>query len=722
MAAGPDGHAYAVWIDWRGDTPALYWAEQLEESGWSTNLPITDTVGSVGTNDPPSLAVDGQGTLHLLWVDLRRGDGDIYYAARPASGTWSTPERVNDDATSADQRHPSLAVDSAGNAYAVWQDARNGDDDVYFAYRPAGGAWSANSRVNQDATGASQAKPDIAVDGQGNALAAWSRSTAVGRVIEVANRPTAGAWSGAEVVSGVGAGVFYDEPAIATDSAGNAALAWHYRYMDRYTVITVYRRAGGGWSGSYPEPFGFAPDIAMDQAGAAHLVYIGERNPNRIPHIAGAVIPPGGGAWSATQVSDGRVDDALQPPTIAVDDSGRALAVWGGHEEIFSAVRPEGGAWGENEPVADEHCSMPSGRPDLALDAAGSAFPVWAQERSGRSQVSFGHWPAGGDMEPPIQIADASERRDPAVAVDGQGNAVAVWSEWRNRRYEIHARTRRAGSGWGAPLLVATQAGRWLRNPDIAAGASGELVGVWEQVTPDHPEDTVIAFATGQSGGAWSAAAEVPGAAGTSPSVAVDAAGNASLAWKGPAQEIYFSYRPADGAWSNAVAVNTGPAGTAVDHPAIAVDPAGNAVIVWQDARGGSGDWDIYAVRRTASGAWSDNVRIDDSASGNQTIPAAVVDAVGNAYAVWSDARGGDGDVEFAYQPAGGAWARNLRVNDDPPGAEQAQPAIAVDRAGLAIALWLDQRDDAWALFSSRARHADIVAPWRRIFPMILRQ
>ena len=356
VALDSDDTAYALWIDGRGGSPALYWAAQPNGGAWSANLAVPAAMGSVSASDPPSLAIDAQRRLYVLWIDLRNGNRDVYFAARSAAGAWSAAERVNDDATVVDQRHPSLAVDNAGNAYAVWQDPRNGDDDVYFAYRPAGGAWSANSRVNHDVGSASQAKPDIAVDGQGNGYVAWSRNTTVGRIIEFAFRPHGGSWGAAETVSGSGAGVFYDEPAIAADSAGNAALAWHYRYMDRTTVVTAYRRVGGGWAGSYPEPFAFAPDVTMDDAGKAHIVYIGERNPNRIPHIYGSIIPPGGGAWTAERVSDGRFDEALESPAIAVSATGRQVAVWGGREDVFSASRQPGGDWSESQPVVDEAC------------------------------------------------------------------------------------------------------------------------------------------------------------------------------------------------------------------------------------------------------------------------------------------------------------------------------------------------------------------------------
>ena len=114
----------------------------------------------------------------------------------------------------------------------------------------------------------------------------------------------------------------------------------------------------------------------------------------------------------------------------------------------------------------------------------------------------------------------------------------------------------------------------------------------------------------------------------------------------------------------------------------MAVDPAGNVVVAWQDSRSSSGDWGIYAADRTTTGLWSNNVRIDDDpGTANQVMPAVAVDPAGNAYALWTDNRSGDSDVEFAYRPAGGVWAANLRVDDDSGFAEQGMTAIAVDAA-----------------------------------------
>ena len=71
-----------------------------------------------------------------------------------------------------DQGSPDIAIDAAQNLYAVWSDSRDGGSDVYFAYRPNGGAWGANVRVN-DLPGTVSGAPKIAVNASGNAYVVW---------------------------------------------------------------------------------------------------------------------------------------------------------------------------------------------------------------------------------------------------------------------------------------------------------------------------------------------------------------------------------------------------------------------------------------------------------------------------------------------------------------------------------------------------------------------
>jgi len=73
--------------------------------------------------------------------------------------------RLNDDAGSAHQINPSLAVRDGGHVYVAWQDQRNGNDDIFFTRSHDGGAtWPyANTFVTDDpgSTAQAQRRPSI---------------------------------------------------------------------------------------------------------------------------------------------------------------------------------------------------------------------------------------------------------------------------------------------------------------------------------------------------------------------------------------------------------------------------------------------------------------------------------------------------------------------------------------------------------------------------------
>ena len=102
---------------------------------------INDDLCSSPWPTGPSLATDAAGTAFALWEDQQHGDAEVSFAYRQANGAWSSPVSVDDDSGHADQLDPAIAVDTAGNAFAVWSDWRSGVADIYFAYRPAGGSW-----------------------------------------------------------------------------------------------------------------------------------------------------------------------------------------------------------------------------------------------------------------------------------------------------------------------------------------------------------------------------------------------------------------------------------------------------------------------------------------------------------------------------------------------------------------------------------------------------
>jgi hypothetical protein len=121
-------------------------------------VPI-DRVILIFTMPPPSIDLDGEGNVFVSWDDARNGDADVF-VARSADGgrAWSEPIRVNDDdvGSGATQYLPRMAVAPDGRVDVIFFDRRRDDrdtlNDVFYAYSTDGGRrFSPNIRVTEKA-------------------------------------------------------------------------------------------------------------------------------------------------------------------------------------------------------------------------------------------------------------------------------------------------------------------------------------------------------------------------------------------------------------------------------------------------------------------------------------------------------------------------------------------------------------------------------------------
>lgn len=293
LAVDPDGNAWAIWTYTQSGQLDVYVAYK----------PVTSTVwineervhsASAYNQQRPSIAVDAQGRAYAIWFDDTGlpNQHKLLFSTRMPNSSWSIPEMVNSVYRSAltTYRNASLAVDPAGNTYAVWTDGRNGNPDIYFAHRPAGGQWSVNERVNDDAGTADQRDPTIGIDGAGNAYVAWGDSRGQYPEIYFATRQPGGAWSsnvkiGSAVVNYNGQYPYARYPSIAVNLQGDIHTSWYsyYRYgtvinNDYYVVRWRTRPAGSTWG---PEtslvvdtgPRPWVPTTGVDANGKGFVVY-----------------------------------------------------------------------------------------------------------------------------------------------------------------------------------------------------------------------------------------------------------------------------------------------------------------------------------------------------------------------------------------------------------------------------------------------------------------
>lgn len=140
---------HVVWYDDRDGNFEVYYKRSPDDGiSWGTDTRLTN---SAGTSWFSSLGVSGF-EVHVIWMDNRDGNFEIYYKRSVDGGlSWSGDTRLTND--TAASRFPSVAV-SGLVVSVIWQDARDGNDEIYYKRSADGGiSWGADTRLTNDTAG-----------------------------------------------------------------------------------------------------------------------------------------------------------------------------------------------------------------------------------------------------------------------------------------------------------------------------------------------------------------------------------------------------------------------------------------------------------------------------------------------------------------------------------------------------------------------------------------
>lgn len=167
---------FVAWQDFRSGNGDIRGAQaSLAIFTFGPSVRVDDDAGT-GTQSTPSVVATSLGVVHVAYHDNRTGHANVYLATSTDGGdSFRSSVRVDDTGTSTTaQGLVSLAADSVGRLYAVWQDDRGGDFDIYFSRSNDGGrTWSTNVRVDDGQRGANQRSPRIVVGNAGTLYVAW---------------------------------------------------------------------------------------------------------------------------------------------------------------------------------------------------------------------------------------------------------------------------------------------------------------------------------------------------------------------------------------------------------------------------------------------------------------------------------------------------------------------------------------------------------------------
>jgi len=424
VAVDAQGDATAVWVQsvGFGDTEILETATRPAGGVWSAPVQLSQA-GEQPLS--PKVVVSPDGDAAVVWFGYGHGSKEVVRAAtRPAGGAWSQAVALSDvDGYSSE---PDVAIDPQGNVTAIWTTGpQNAYGFVQTATRPAGGSWSQPAALSDESEAA--VWPQIASDAQGDLTAVWDLGGEEG-VIQSKSRPAGGEWSSTAVdVSGEDG--LSSGPQIAIDGQGDAVAVWQQKDIHapsgfHYFVQTA-RRAEGSWSTpltiSREDGLAMNPALTVDSDGNATAIWVWGPLATGTAHGLQARSGTAAGSWGSivyVATRPGQLEPSEGSIQLLADQQGDVTAIWEGwsapNDVVRTARRSAGGTWSSPITLSTGESSIPA----ATIDPQGTITAVW----SGRQGTTQAVRSRAFDPIPP----ELNDLAVPATGVVGQPVAMSV--------------------------------------------------------------------------------------------------------------------------------------------------------------------------------------------------------------------------------------------------------------------------------------------------------
>ena len=401
-----------------------------------------------------------------------------------AQAEWLPPVDISEPAAHAGQTH--VALDSEGNATAVWDRWDGTATVVETAYRPAGAPWGEPEVLSPPYSQSAQ----VVVDRNGVLTAVWQRWTGVNHyAIESVSRLPGHEWTEPVEITDFQQG-FHPEPWLAVDWEGNNTVVW----KQNETIMSSFRTFALGWGEPVPLSPGesFTPETAMDARGDATAVWMHNDGSD---YVVESAYRPEQGEWEEPTLVSAPGEEGGNPH-VAVDGEGDSLVVWRGGDEgeesVRAAYRSAGGPWSEPVDVSTAGDHVQSLQ--AAVDPEGNAIAAWSGNGYAEGEydtVRTAYKPVGGEWEEPVDLSAPGGNGFPTdVVFDQSGNAAIIWQRWDGVTNLIQAAYKPAGEEWEEPVDLSEEGKQGmsavvvLDAPGSATVADGDATAVWVSANP----------------------------------------------------------------------------------------------------------------------------------------------------------------------------------------------------------------------------------------------
>ena len=354
---------------------------------------------NAATSTGPTVATDSSGNYHVVWVDSRDGNNEIYY--KKLDPSWNV--LVSDTrltANSGDSAGPAITVSSSGTITVVWSDNRGGKYDLYRKQYTS--SWGADTKITTSgALGYDAKEPDVVVDSSSVLYYVWRdvRRTPTEEVEHVYLRVNDGADNVVYQLNGAALAQTHNDRVLSPRVAVGNGGAIHVVYskgpaypVETGTSYMYYSREGVnpldltlGTNSGTPRPMSVDADQASHVYAAWHL-YGGSAF-----DVAFRKSDNGGSTWSTTKTFGGSNNQIY--PDVARGPNGKLFVFWAdngaGQYEIYYATSADyGGTWSASKRVTNALQDSTLPRAAVSL-TDGKVGLVWRDARDGNTEVYF---------------------------------------------------------------------------------------------------------------------------------------------------------------------------------------------------------------------------------------------------------------------------------------------------------------------------------------------
>jgi len=386
------GQSLTVWKQDTKPGTVLWSSRFVPGLGWGAPLALYRGLDSVPHHE--LAMAQSNGKAMLVWTQINNAGAYsvVARAYNSTASTWSAPSVVSNETRTMSQ--PSVDIDATGNAAVVWTqlDTRFRYNVVANRYTGSGNWGSSTVVGSTTVSGSTDLNAKVAMTGSGEAVAVWRRSGNSERGFWSSRASAGGNWdTGARIVDIPGFGSsnlpgayeISTAPEIAADGNGNAMLAWSQVTVNPIqSHMRSLRYSAGAWStvqqamnvpvGQNALPFVRLKINPQGQAVAAWVT-------DGVTKIW-ANRSRSDGTWETAQVVNATATGTIgTQPNVGIDDQGAMSVVWTQSGIMGNRFEPATG-WGVAQRLENyDPTTSISADPVIAMNARGYASLVWTQ-------------------------------------------------------------------------------------------------------------------------------------------------------------------------------------------------------------------------------------------------------------------------------------------------------------------------------------------------------